>query len=81
MKKPEGCKTPTTDREQYNLTVPDLKFIEKQVMKINAMLSYYVNMPENKTGELATVNTDRLEYLIQQVDDIKTTLENVSWLR
>ena len=79
MKKAEGCKTPARDREEYALTVGDFRFMEKQVMKVLGMLGYYSNMPENKTGELATKNTDRLEYLIRQVEDVLTILEEVEW--
>lgn len=79
MKKPEGCKTPNRNRDEYALTVPDIKFMEKQALKINRMLKYYVNMPENKTGELSTRNYDRMDYLMDILDDIVNTLNGVSY--
>jgi hypothetical protein len=78
MRKPEGCKTPTNDRETYKLTVSDIKYMEKQIIKIWNMISYYSNMPENKTGELETVNTERLMFLIRQIEDVETALNDVS---
>ena len=84
MKKPEGCITPKRDREEYNLTVHDLKFMIDQADKINAMLSYYINMPENLTGELAVSfrndkNYDLFPALAGKIEEIQDTLNNINW--
>lgn len=84
MSIPEGCKTPKRDREEYSLTVSDFKFMIEHANKINDMLSYYINMPENGTGDLAIEfrnmnNYELLPTLCGKLDDIMTTLNNVYW--
>lgn len=49
---PRGCKTPSRDRDEYTLTKKDAQFMQASALKIWQMLSYYCNMPENRTGEV-----------------------------
>lgn len=78
-KKPAKCITPKRDRMEYALTARDLKNLLSLVNEANAILSYYVNMPENKTGELGTTRCDELEVLSQSIEDLKDTIDNVNW--
>lgn len=80
MKKPAKCITPKTDRHEYKLTARDLNNLIKLVKEANDILSYYSNMPENKTGELETAQCDKLQELVDQVEDLATTLNYVTWL-
>ena len=84
MTAPQGCKTPKKDRESYDLTTADLRFMIAQVDKIDRMLAYYVNMPENRTGELSLkFNSEKgynvFEELCRKVDEVQTTLNDVTW--
>lgn len=84
MSVPQGCKTPKRDRESYDLTVADIRFMIGQANKISKMCSYYVNMPENRTGELSIAfNSEKgynlFEELCRKINDIQTTLEDVEW--
>lgn len=79
MKKPAKCTTPKRDREMYSLTARDLKNLLGLVKEANDILEYYINMPENETGELMTSRTDELEALCNAVDDLKITLDEVVW--
>lgn len=80
MKKPAKCITPKRDREEYNLTARDMHNLINLVKEANDILAYYINMPENKTGELATTRTDDLQTLYEQIEDLKTTIDWVTWL-
>ena len=80
MKKPTKCITPKRDREFYSLTAKDFRNLIALVKEANDILSYYVNMPENETGELATTRVDELEELCEAVEDLKVTLYDVTWL-
>ncbi len=79
MKKPGKCRVPKRDRYEYSLTAQDLKNLLSLVAEANSILSYYVNMPENKTGELATTRCDELEALSAAIDELKDTVDNVQW--
>lgn len=78
-KKPTKCTTPKRDRYEYSLTSRDLKNLLSLVNEANEILSYYVNMPENKTGELGTTRCDELEKLSEAIDELKDTIDNVNW--
>ena len=80
MKKPAKCTTPKRDRDEYRLTARDMKHLKALVAEANDILAYYVNMPENRTGELATTRTDDLEELVDMVRDLAATVDNVTWL-
>lgn len=79
MKKPTKCITPKRDREQYNLTARDMRNLINLVKEANSILAYYVNMPENTTGELATKRVDDLTDLAEQVEDLQTTIGYIMW--
>ena len=81
---PQGCKTPKSDRDGYALTTADIRFMTAQIEKINDMLSYYVNMPENATGELVIAfrsdkGYDAFTQLIHKTEDVVNTLNDVTW--
>lgn len=78
MKKPAKCKTPTRDREAYKLTASDIRNITKLVNEANDILAYYINMPENKTGELYADYGDRFVALCEAVEDLKVTLDDIN---
>lgn len=80
MKKPAKCVTPKRDRYNYRLTVHDMRSLIALVNEANDILAYYINMPENRSGELTTVQTDMLEELSSQVEELKTTIDEVVWL-
>ena len=80
MKKPSKCVTPKRDRDNYRLTAHDMRSLVALVNEANDILAYYINMPENRTGELTTVQTDMLEELSAQVEELKTTIDEVVWL-
>ena len=79
-KKPAKCITPKRARDLYKLTARDMKHLINLVKEANDILDYYVNMPENETGELATTRTDELATLSEQVDALKSTIDWVTWL-
>lgn len=78
---PAGCRTPNRDRNHYTLTKADIDFMTEAVRRVNEMLSYYINMPENETGELriTDANCCRLEDLIDDMDEARTALMEVTW--
>ena len=78
-KKPAKCVTPKRDRYEYTLNARDMKNLFSLVDEANSILSYYVNMPENKTGELAATRCDDLEKLAAAIDELKDTIDNVNW--
>ena len=78
-RKPAKCTTPKRDRYEYALNAQDLKNLLSLVNEANGILSYYVNMPENKSGELATTRCDDLEKLSEAIDELKDTIDNVNW--
>lgn len=77
IKKPIQCKTPSRNQQAYKLTATDLRNITKLVNEANSILSYYINMPENKTGELIADDCSRYDTLWEAVEDLKTTLGDV----
>lgn len=81
IKKPEGCKTPNRVCEEYKLTAHDLAYMQRMADKIDLMLGYYINMVENRTGELAVTgnNCDKLQALSEQLEGIKTVLDEINW--
>lgn len=81
MKKPEGCKTPAAIREEYKFTAHDIAYMQRMASKIDLMLGYYINMTENRTGELAVSgsNCDKLEALTEQLESILTALNETNW--
>ncbi len=78
-RKPTKCKSPKRDRYEYSLTAQDFKNLLSLVDEANSILSYYVNMPENKTGELTTTRCDELETLSAAIDELKVTIDDVKW--
>ena len=79
LKKPAKCTTPKRDRESYRLTASDMRNLNKLIGEANEILSYYINMPENLTGELSTLQFDGLTKLCEAVEDLKTTLDEIVW--
>ena len=77
MKKPIQCKTPERNQVAYRLTATDFRNLTKLVNEANSILAYYINMPENKTGELRTDQFDKFEALYEAVEDLKNTLGDV----
>lgn len=79
LKKPAKCTTPKHDRESYRLTASDMRNLNKLIEEANEILSYYINMPENITGELSTLRFDEMTELCEAVEDLKTTLDEIVW--
>lgn len=82
MKKPINCKTPKTDKDFYNLTATDLNTMIKRAQAIWDMLSYYSNMPENKTGVICISNPhneEKLDKLCELVEDIQQGLVGITY--
>ncbi len=80
MEKPTKCTTPKRYREEYNLNARDMRNLIKLVNEANLILAYYINMPENRTGELATTRVDELETLSEMIEGLKDTIDEVKWL-
>lgn len=78
MKKPIQCKTPSRNQQAYKLTATDIRSLAKLVNEANNILAYYINMPENKTGELVADHTDSFDALWAAVEDLQTTLGDVN---
>lgn len=78
IKKPAKCKTPARDRMEYKLTAADINNLTKLVNDANAILAYYVNMPENKTGELFATYGDKFDRLCEAIDDLQTTVNDIN---
>ena len=78
MKKPVQCKTPTRNQQAYRLTATDIRNITKLVNEANSILAYYINMPENKTGELFADDGTRFNALYEAVEDLKVTLDDIN---
>lgn len=81
-RKPAGCKTPNRDAYSYTLTASDIKYMKTTLTKIDDMLMYYVNMPENRTGDLTVLgrNFDKLRELADMLDGIKVSIDNVAYI-
>ena len=79
-KKPAKCVTPKRDRDIYRLTARDIRHLTALVKEANDILSYYINMPENQTGDLATTRVDELSQLSEMVEDLQFTVDSVSWI-
>ena len=79
MKKPVKCITPKRAREQYSLNARDLRNLLALVKEANDILSYYINMPENTTGELVTKRLDDIDKLSEQIEDLKNTVDEIRW--
>lgn len=78
MKKPIQCKTPTRNQQAYKLTATDLRSLTKLINEANSILAYYINMPENKTGELYADDGSRFDTLYEAVEDLKTSLDDIN---
>lgn len=74
MTKPRKCTTPKRDREAYKLTATDIRNLTALVKEANDILSYYINMPENRTAELEAADSEKFDILYNSVEDLKTTL-------
>lgn len=77
MKKPAKCITPKRDRDAYKLTATDLRKLNALVKEANDMLSYYINMPENHTGDLESPHCESYESLCENTEDLLHTLINI----
>ena len=77
MKKPSKCITPKRDRDAYKLTASDLRKLNALLKEANDMLSYYINMPENRTGDLECTHCDGYESLCETTEDLWHTLINI----
>ena len=78
MKKPIQCKTPSRNQMAYRLTATDIRNITKLINEANNILAYYINMPENKTGELYAEDGSRFDTLCQAIEDLKTTIDDIN---
>lgn len=78
MKKPIQCKTPARNQMAYRLTATDLRSITKLVKEADSILAYYINMPENKSGELYAEDGSRFDELYQAVEDLMTTINDIN---
>ena len=78
MKKPAKCKTPARDAMAYKLTAADINNLTKLVREANAILAYYVNMPENRTGELYAADGARFDLLCEVVEDLKVSVGDIN---
>lgn len=78
MKKPAKCKTPARDAMAYKLTAADINNLTKLVKEANAILAYYVNMPENRTGELYASDGARFDLLCEVVEDLKVSVGDIN---
>lgn len=78
MKKPIQCKTPTRNQQAYKLTATDIRNLTKLVKEANDILAYYINMPENKTGELVADYSEKFDVLCESVNDLRTTLYEIN---
>lgn len=78
MEKPIQCKTPSRNQQAYKLTATDIRNITKLVNEANNILAYYINMPENKTGELFADDGSRFDALCEAVEDLKITLDDIN---
>ena len=77
MKKPAKCITPKKDRDTYKLTASDLRKLNALLTEANDILSYYINMPENRTGDLECPYCDSYESLCETTEDLLHTLVNI----
>ena len=78
MKKPIQCKTPSRNQQAYKLTATDISNLTKLVKEANDILAYYINMPENKTGELVADYSDKFDALYEAVEELKITLGDIN---
>ena len=78
MRKPIQCKTPSRNQQAYKLTATDINNLTKLVNEANAILAYYVNMPENKTGELFATYGDKFDHLCEAIEDLQTTVNDIN---
>lgn len=80
MKKPAKCVTPKRDRETYNLNARDLRNLKALVQEANDILSYYINMPENRTGELESTRGNELDELQEMITELQVTIDEVNFV-
>lgn len=78
MKKPIQCKTPSRNQQAYKLTATDIRNLTKLIKEADSILAYYINMPENKTGELVADDSEKFDALCEAVNDLQTTLNDVT---
>lgn len=67
-----------SNQQAYKLTATDIRNITKLVNEANNILAYYINMPENKTGELFADDGSRFDALCEAVEDLKVTLDDIN---
>lgn len=78
MKKPIQCKTPSRNQMAYKLTATDICNLTKLIKEADSILAYYINMPENKTGELYAEDSSKFDALCEAIDDLKTTIDDIN---
>ena len=78
MKKPIQCKTPSRNQMAYKLTATDIRNLTKLINEANSILAYYINMPENKTGELFAEYSSSFDALCDAAEDLKTTIYDIN---
>ena len=80
VKKPAKCIVPAKEVDEYCLTGRDLRHLLSLVSAANRMLSYYVNMPENLTGELAVDGDSALaNKLDDQISELANSFAEIYW--
>ena len=77
-KKPAKCTTPKRDKMEYTLTAKDIRNLTALVTEANNILSYYICMPENKTGELEATDNDKLTALYNAIEELSITMDSVN---
>ena len=78
MKKPIQCKTPSRNQMAYKLTATDIRNLTKLINEADCILAYYINMPENKTGELFAEDCTSFNDLCEMVEGLKDTLDEIN---
>lgn len=78
MKKPIQCNTPSRNQMAYKLTATDIRNLTKLINEANNILAYYINMPENKTGELFASDGSRFDTLCEAIEDLQTTIGDIN---
>lgn len=78
---PKGCVVPKVNRQRYVLTVRDIQTMEKLLRNVFDIISFYSNMPENKTGELAVNPRNHLIFdgLQHLAEDVCVALDDVEY--
>ena len=79
-RKPAKCKVPKRDRDIYILNKRDLNNLKNILQEACDIVTYYANMPENRTGELGALSTELLEQVQDLAHDFKVLIEDVEYL-